>query len=147
MIPYILAAVGGFLISDSQKNKFANGGILEHGDREYHTITKTIQTYARIVGLPEDEYIPNKPDGIRKIPLPPIVELTYETKILFTYEGIEEITIDVKKITGKLNGEKGEIIIDIKDDGEWELPKDIKFKSYLYLNATLDFEYKLVDIR
>ena len=143
MFPYIIAAVGGYLIGDSQDDKkFADGGLIERGDAERQTITKTIQSYCSIEGLPEKVY--SEPfKGYRTKPL---INITFDTIIYFTSEGIDSITIHIQRIFGKVQSDSGDVNIDIKNDGEWEFPEDVKFKSGLDLFLYIDFENKVINI-
>ena len=70
MIPYILAAVGGYLLGQSHKEKYADGGMMAKGDMDYYD---DLRVYVQGVGtiyqgnsLSEatdvfDEYYANNP--------------------------------------------------------------------------------------
>ena len=137
MIPYILAAIGGYLIGDSDEKKFADGGVIERGDIEVETITKTMELISYIEA--EKVYYS----------LQPTLNVTFDININL-YDGIRDITIHIKRIFGKVQTTSGEVIkIDIKNekDGEWEFPEDINFGSYLEMHPQLYFQDKVVKIK
>jgi hypothetical protein len=146
MLPYLIAAVGGYLIGDSQDDKkFVAGGVIERGDIEVETITKTMELISYIEGLPEKVYY-SPMNGTR---FQPTLNVTFDININL-YDGIRDITIHTKRIFGTVQTSAGEVIkIDIKNekDGEWEFPEDINFGSYLEMHPQLYFQDKVVKIK
>jgi len=50
MIPFLLAAVGGYLIGQARKDEqYAKGGVLEHGLRKGDTIVSEMANYAGVL--------------------------------------------------------------------------------------------------
>ena len=69
MIPFVLAAVGGYLIGESQKkdaSQMAMGGVLEHGLREGDRLLVANDKFAGIIDKDGQRVIVDIEEGKRR---------------------------------------------------------------------------------